>query len=182
MVNRYESPHLFVREVWALYRELPKKTRNPSNNGRVFEYILCETLAREGILPFYYQTRFSLVPNADFDIVCYDPRRPVVLSAKVSLRERYKQADLEGMILRQVYRSAESYLITLSAGESQTVQRKIAGGEVAGLARCVLADSPDYDALLAELKTRTFSLSEAIEPLESGIAVMGREIRRPASG
>ena len=53
------------------------------------------------------------------------------------------------------------------------VQSKIESGDVAGLTRCVLADSPDYDALLAELKTRTFSLSEAIEPLASGIAVVG---------
>lgn len=77
------------------------------------------------------------------------------------------------LILRQVYRSAESYLITLNAGESRAVQNKIENSNVAGLTRCVLADSPDYDALLAELKTRTFSLSEAIEPLASGIAVVG---------
>lgn len=111
-----------------------------------------------------------MIAPADFDIVRYDPRHPAVLSAKVSLRERCKQADLEGMVLRQVYRSAESYLITLSAGESRAVQNKIESGDVAGLTRCVLADSPDHDALLAELK-RTFSLSEAIEPLASGIAV-----------
>lgn len=178
MVNSYEKPHAFVSEMWGLYTEQrPKERRKPSITGRIFEYILCETLAREGVLPFYYQTRFSMVPNADFDIVCYDPRRPVVLSAKVSLRERYKQADLEGMILRQVYRGAESYLITLSAGESRAVQSKIESGDVAGLTRCVLADSPDYDALLSELKTRTFSLSEAIEPLASGIAVVGARAR-----
>ena len=112
-----------------------------------------------------------MIAPADFDIVRCDPRRPVVLSAKVSLRERCKQADLEGVILRQIYRSAESCLIALSGSESRAIQSKIESGDVAGLTRCVLADSPDYDALLAELKTRTFSLSEAIEPLASGIAV-----------
>ena len=166
--------------MWGLYEKRSKGRRSPSIAGGVFEYILCETLAREGVLPFYCQTRFSLVPNSDFDIVCYDPRRPAVLSAKVSLRERCKQADLKGMVLRQVYRSEESCLITLNAGESRAVQSKIESGDVAGLTRCVLADSPDYNALLAELKTRTFSPSEAIEPLgerDSGggrVAVSGR--------
>ena len=69
--------------------------------------------------------------------------------------------------------SAESYLITLNAGESRAVHSKIESGDVAGLTRCVLVNSPDYYAPLAELKTRTFSLSEAIEPPANGIAVVG---------
>lgn len=96
-----------------------------------------------------------VIAPADFDIVRCDPRRPAVSSAKVSLRERCKQADLEGMILRQVYRSAESCLIALSGSESRVVQSKIESGDVAGLTRCVLADSPDYDALLAGRRKRS---------------------------
>ena len=134
-------------------------------NGRVFEFTICETLKREGIAPFYYQANFTLVPNADFDLVCYHPRRPVVLSAKVSLRERYKQADLEGFALRQVYRNARSYLLTLS-DEHIGVQEKIREGDVAGLVDCIRADSPAYDTLLDELKSESFSLAEEIIPIE----------------
>jgi len=40
------------------------------------------------------------------------------LTIKTSLRERYKQADLEGLALKQVYRKSKTYLITLSGQES----------------------------------------------------------------
>ena len=166
-VNCYEKPHKFVDEAYSAY--LAGYRSSPSVNGRVFEYIICETLKREGIVPFYYQAKFALVPNADFDIVCYHPRMPVALSAKVSLRERYKQADLEGIALRQVYRNARSYLLTLS-DEQAGVRDKIRSGDVAGLTDCVRADSPDYDMLLDELKQTPFSLADAIEPL------MGRAV------
>lgn len=71
----------------------------------------------EEIQPFYYQAKFHHVPPCKCDIVLYDDRRPVVLSVKVSLLERYKQADLEGIALRQVYRQARQYLITLNRQE-----------------------------------------------------------------
>ncbi len=144
---------------------MTKYPSNPSLNGAVFEYLVCETLAREGITPFYYQAKFALVPNADFDVVCYNAKRPVVLSMKVSLRERYKQADLEGIALRQVYRNAESYLITLSNEETIGVSRKIADGDITGLTACVVASSPDYSALLQALKQHAFEYAESIMPI-----------------
>ena len=162
-VETYPAPHEFVRQMYGKYLESHKS--NPSVNGRMFEFIICETLVREGIAPFYYQAKFTLVPNADFDIVCYHNRRPVVLSAKVSLRERYKQADLEGFALSQVYRSAKSYLLTLS-DEYARVQEKIRAGDVVGLTDCIRADSLAYDALLKELKRETFSAAQAIIPIE----------------
>lgn len=132
----------------------------------MLEYLICETLKREGITPFYYQAKFKLVPNIDFDLVCYHPSRPVVLSAKVSLRERYKQAVLEGFILGQVYRDSKTYLITLNADEQAREQRKIQSGEVVGLADIIRADFKDYDALLEELKQETFTPAAPIVPLE----------------
>ena len=71
---------------------------------------------------------------------------------KVSLRERYKQADLEGMALRQVYRNAESYLITLS-DEAVGVTRKIENGDIAGLSGCIRADMPAYSHFFRKLES-----------------------------
>lgn len=154
---------MFVQQAYEQYLNTNKS--NPSVNGRIFEFIIAETLKREGIVPFYFQAKFVLVPNADFDLVCYHPRQPVVLSAKVSLRERYKQADLEGLALRQVYRNARSYLLTLS-DEQTGVHEKIEAGDVVGLTDCIKADSPDYDRLLVDLTQSSFSLAESIIPLE----------------
>ncbi len=159
----YKSPHEFIKTAYAEY--LDKYGNNPSINGRVFEYLICETLAQAGITPFYYQAKFERVPNADFDVVLYCPKSPIVLTMKVSLRERYKQADLEGLALRQVYRSAKSYLITLSAGEAPNVVKKIEGGDVAGLDKCILANDPEYTNLIEELKMKKFCIAKAIIPI-----------------
>ena len=163
-LDNYSVPHEFIRLAYDLYIEEYGSNRN--TNGKMLEYLMCETLVREGITPFYYQAKFKLVPNVDFDLVCYHPVRPVVLSAKVSLRERYKQAVLEGFILGQVYRSSKSYLITLSRDEQARERRKILSGDVVGLADCLIADSPDYDALLEDLKKETFTPANPIVPLE----------------
>ena len=159
----YSKPHEFIRQAYSTYLEVHGS--NNSVNGKMLEYLICETLKREGITPFYYQAKFKLVPNVDFDLVCYHPTRPVVLSAKVSLRERYKQAVLEGFILGQVYRSSKTYLITLS-NEQTRERRKIQSGAIVGLEDILRADCPDYDAMLEELKKETFTLANPIVPLE----------------
>ena len=116
----------------------------------MFEFLVAEILLREQVIPFYFQARLNHVPNAEFDFVCFDPTRPVVLSCKVSLRERYKQADLEGMALKQVYRLAESHLITLSK-EATGVKKKIKNGDVVGLTSCIRADQAEFDDFVERL-------------------------------
>ncbi len=117
-------------------------------------------------MPFYYQARFEYVPNADFDVVLYDRSSPVVLTMKVSMRERYKQSVLEGWALWQVYRNAETWLITLEESEAPNVQRKIDSGEIVGVNGCILASTPAYDELLDDLKNRQFELAQNILPLK----------------
>ncbi len=158
-----KPPHRFIAAAWEVYTGA--YPNNPSVNGRVFEWLVCECLAREGVAPFYYQGRFERIPNAEFDVVCYERNRPVVLSMKVSLRERYKQADLEGMALRQVYRNAECYLLTLSGGETPRVNKKIKSGDIAGLNKCIVASEKEFSELLKELASRQFTSAEAVRPL-----------------
>ena len=78
--ERYTSPHAFVKSAYENYTK--NYPDNKSINGRIFEYLICETLAQHKIAPFYYQAKFDLVPNADFDVVLYHPQRPVVLTMK----------------------------------------------------------------------------------------------------
>lgn len=120
-------------------------------------------------MPFYFQARFALVPNADFDVICYHPQQPVALSMKVSLRERYKQAVLEGGALQQVYRRARCYLITLSESEAKGVSEKIEKGDINGLDGCVLAHKVAFTELLQELKTCEFTRAEKITPITGSV-------------
>lgn len=163
----YTTPHKFVSDAYSGY--LSRGETTPSTNGRIFEYLICETLAREDITPFYYQARFDRVPNADFDVVLYDQNRPVVLTMKTSLRERYKQSVLEGWALWQVYRNAETWLITLEENEAPNVQLKIESGDIVGVNGCILASSSAYDDLLAELRMRQFKVADSIKPLQGKI-------------
>ncbi len=144
---------------------MSKCQKNPAINGKVFEFLICETLAHEEILPFYYQAKFERVPNVDFDIVFYQRKAPLALSLKVSLRERYKQADLEGMALKQVYRKAKNLLITLADSEVGSVINKIKTGDIMGLDECILANKKEYSQLLLRLKKDTFEKSEPLQPL-----------------
>ena len=136
-----------------------------SLGGKIFELMISDVLAQHGILPFYWQAEFVLVPNARFDFICYRPKAPVVLAAKTSLRERYKQADLEGMALKQVYRRASCHLITTSPDEAAGVVRKITAGDVAGIDRCILAETPEFDELIAEMREMSFTEAAPIKPI-----------------
>ena len=127
-------------------------------------------LYSKGILPFYIQAKISFVPNATYDIVLYSSANyPITLSIKTSLRERYKQADLEGLALKNVHRRAKNYLITLSAKEYEGVRKKIQEGDVAGLDKIILADSKEFDNLLTELSQMSFVKPETIEVIKGKI-------------
>jgi hypothetical protein len=143
-------------------------TRN--DNGAIFEYLIIMCLYSKRILPFYIQAKISFVPNATYDIVLYSSENyPITLSIKTSLRERYKQADLEGLALKNVHRRAKNYLITLSAKEFEGVRKKIQQGDVAGLDKIVLADSKEFDELITELSQMNFIKPEKIEVIRGKI-------------
>ena len=82
---------------------------------------------------------------------------------KTSLRERYKQADLEAVALKYVHRKAENYLLTMDREEAESVSRKIATGAVLGLDKAVLASSDEFDSFVNNLKTKTFISPGSVE-------------------
>ena len=162
-VGAYALPHQFIRDLYAVYT-MPNTKKSNTVSGTVFELAICETLIREGITPFYHQAKFTFAPIVDFDIVCYHPERPVVLSAKTSLRERYKQAAFEGYLLKGVYGASQSYLLTLT-NEFKKVRQKIKEETIVGLTDCLRADSPEYDELLKKIKVIHFTQAVPIVPL-----------------
>ena len=157
------SPHELVKSFYELYES--NYPSNVSINGRIFEFLICDVLLQNRISPIYFQAKFAVIPNIDFDLICYDEKKPVSLSIKTSLRERYKQADLEAMALRQVYRNAECYLLVLT-DEYAGVRSKIQQGVLFGLTDCLRADTPDFDDLIQSLKGRQFSIAKPVTPIQ----------------
>jgi len=157
----------FIDELWSRYNSI-----TPSLNGKIFEGLLATVFYRSGILPFYVEAKLAFVPNVSFDFVAYSKEYgPIVLSAKTSLRERYKQADLEGMMLRQVHRRSKSYLITLNEKEARTVNDKIETGLVLGLDDVVIANSEGMDTLICGLKKLEYYEPEKIDILSGNRVV-----------
>ncbi len=174
MEIEYNKPSEYIRKQWAQYKE--NYSGNANLNGKIFEYILASLFIREKILPLYMQAKVAFVPNVDFDLMFYTRERgPICISAKTSLRERYKQADLESIALKYVHRKALSFLVTLS-DEAYGVREKIKTGDVIGLDDAVMADMSDFDDLIYKLKQYDLEEPPTVNVIESTQIVTERKV------
>lgn len=166
MKVKYKSPSDYIRIYWDAFKRLPDGNNNL--NGKIFEYILATLFVREGLLPLYLSAKVAFVPNVVYDLMFYTTERgPICISAKTSLRERYKQADLEAIALKYVHRKALSYLVTLEENEAKSVKAKIKSGDVIGLDDVIVATQPEFDNLIKELKMFKFSEPPTVKVIES---------------
>lgn len=166
-----EKPSDYVKKCWSLYNECDAKG-DGSLNGNIFELIIYTLLYKENIAPFYVQAEMTFVPNVTYDIIIYNKATPVSLSLKVSLRERYKQADLEAVALKYVHRKAKTFLLTMNEDEANVQSRKLAEGNMLGLDRIIYCGSSDLDTLIEELKKIKFKESDSVQ------VVSGRLIKK----
>ncbi len=163
---KYQYPSQYISSFWNAYQK--KYDGNNYLEGKIFEYILSTLCIREKLLPLYLNAKVAFVPNVIYDLMFYTfERGPICFSAKTSLRERYKQADLESIALKYVHRKALSYLITLDEKEAKGVKEKIKTGDVIGLDKVVVATSKDFDDLIKELKSYKFSEPPTVKVIQS---------------
>jgi hypothetical protein len=124
--------------------------------GTWMEYSLMVALKERGRTPLYWQTEFEGFKDNFFDIVLFTKEYgPVVLSPKTSLRERYKQADLEAHALRNLFPKSKFYLLSLDTDKNHiaNIRRKIADGDIKGIN--ALYDETNLDELFNELAPLT---------------------------
>ena len=173
----YDKPNEYIQQYWNAYIQHPE--RNNNLNGKVFEYILATLCVREGILPIYMSAKVAFVPNVIYDLMFYtNERGPICWSVKTSLRERYKQADLEAIALKYVHRKALSYLITLEENEARSVKAKIKNGDVIGLDDVIIATKEEFNELAAELKEFEFSEPPTVKVIESNQIITEEKVNR----
>lgn len=162
----YSKPSEYVNILWERYQKI--KNKNNNLNGVMFEYILATLCIRENILPLYMGAKVAFVPNVIFDIMFYTAERgPICWSVKTSLRERYKQADLESIALKYVHRKALSYLITLDKKEAKSAKTKIKTGDIIGLEDVIVATSEEFNNLVKNLKTFYFEKPPVVKVIQS---------------
>jgi hypothetical protein len=123
--------------------------------------------------------KVAFVPNVIYDIMFYTSERgPICWSVKTSLRERYKQADLESIALKYVHRKALSYLITLEEKEAKSVKAKIKSGDVIGLDDVIVATNEEFNQLILELKEFEFSEPPTVKVIESNQIITLEKVNR----
>jgi hypothetical protein len=162
----YDKPSDYVNYFWNEFKKIQGSNNNI--NGKIFEYILATLFVREKILPLYLSAKVAFVPNVIYDLMFYTSERgPICISAKTSLRERYKQADLEAIALKYVHRKALSYLVTLEENEADKVKAKIKSGDVIGLDNVIVATSNEFNELIEDLKLYKLSEPPNVKVIES---------------
>lgn len=154
------TPSEFVNLYWDLYKERYKGSN--SMNGTMFENLIIIALGRAGIKNIYVQTELTYVPSAIFDVFLYHTEGSYALSIKTTLRERWKQADLEALAIKQVHKDVKCYVVTLSVTE--VARRRRNDSVYAGLDRFVLANTSEFDDLVAELLEKDFQVAGS-EPI-----------------
>ena len=118
----YKTPSEYMNAMWNKYKPADKSN---NANGKIFESLFSCLLYREKIYPLYVQAKVAFVPNINFDFLVYSKEfGPIAISLKVSLRERYKQADFEAISLKYVHRKAKCFLFTLDKKEAESVAKK----------------------------------------------------------
>lgn len=161
----YDTPKEYVQKYWDAYNASGKINNNL--NGKLFELIIMTLLYREGIVPFYTQAHVTFVPSIDFDVILYKEDQyghiPYCLSLKTSLRERWKQADLEGEALKKVHRRAKCYLLCLNEQETKRINQKIVAGEAVGIDEVVYCLSDRFNTFIYELKSATYRRSIQVD-------------------
>lgn len=160
----YDLPQEYIRYYWDRYQA--SQSKNNSIGGNFFELIVYSLLYRENVLPFYSQAKVAFVPNIEFDTILYSKEKPVCLSLKTSLRERYKQADLEAIALKYVHRKAQCFLLTLDSQEARATKAKIPEGLLIGLDDVIDCNTEQIDNLITQLKNCIFEESRIIKVIE----------------
>jgi hypothetical protein len=165
------SPSQWIATHWQVYLTLGNQAAGEYLNknqqhGAVFELLVITLFYKLGLRPLFIQAKITFVPNVHYDMASYCKEfGPIAFSLKTSLRERYKQADLEAIALKYVHRKAKCYLITLQATEALGVNKKIASGEVIGLDEVVVATNPRFDELCQQWQSMAWVKPDAVEIL-----------------
>lgn len=163
---------LCMRRLWDKFED----KSIPSLNGKVFECLFAAMLFKCGVQPIHTQAKVTFVPNVEFDYLLYTREYgPVSLSMKTSLRERYKQAELEASALKNIHRNSKCYLVTLNKKEAKNLSEKIKKGIIWGLDAIYVATEPEINKLMTILQNLNI-----VEPSLIRVITSTKTIATPA--
>jgi hypothetical protein len=158
---------LWMKNCWDYFES---NNANRDLRGSFFEYLLAVLFVKKNLTPFTMQANLALIPSANYDFLFFtsNPRMPIVVSAKTSLREKYKQAELEAQALRNVFQQAKSYLISLNTVEVAVRKRDLVSGNLNFLTNVIDARSDEFNDFIAFMGEQTFVETTHLQVMKEG--------------
>ena len=142
------KPSEVVRELYLNRFEkiLGNKSNVNSLRGSSFENLILAIFLKNQIKPIYEQCTLQFVPNVRFDFVLFENQmKPLIISLKTSLRERYKQVELEAYYCKQVYKQSECIFISLDSEGVRAAEVKKNLFEVLYIDEFIIATDNKFD-------------------------------------
>ncbi|MEC4559247.1 MAG: hypothetical protein U9532_03740 ['Conium maculatum' witches'-broom phytoplasma] len=125
--------------------------------GKINEYLILLYLHNQGITHLYPQASLFFIPDNKFNLVLFTQKKRIIaFSFKTSLRERYRQAIIEGQQLKKLDTRFEYYLLTNNEPETQRLNHKIKQGKVQGINQVINLFSPSANHFFQNLLTNEF--------------------------
>ncbi|WAN63350.1 hypothetical protein RS022_04450 [Candidatus Phytoplasma rubi] len=125
--------------------------------GKINEYLILLYFQNQGIIHLYPQAYLFFISDIKFDLVLFTKtKRIIAFNFKTCLRDRYKQAMVEGQQLKKLDTRFEFYLLTNNEPETQRLNHKINQGKVQGINQVINLFSDSANNFLQNLITRQF--------------------------
>ena len=154
---KYEKPSQFFSHFWSKYEKFKKKYKknkgkeiNNTYNGQALEIILAYLFTRENIQIEKMDEEIDEVFFVKPDFLLTGTNQiKFFISANVSIRERWKQADWEAIKYKEKYPNAFCVLIMNDKFEYPAIKSKI---KHLDLDEVYLANSNDINQMINKLK------------------------------
>ena len=156
LTYNYNKPQEFFINFWNKYelfkkkfKSINKKEINNSFNGAALEIILAYLFTRENIQIYKMDENIDIkFVKPDF-ILIGKSKKKFFISVKVSLRERWKQADWEAIKYKDKYPNSKCFLVINNKKEYNSMKEKI---EFLSLDNVFFANSNDLNEMINLIK------------------------------
>ena len=131
--------------ILGLYMKIIKN----SINGQAFEFIFGLILDHENIVINSYNDEIPNIPLVKPDYIVNKNSNNIFISLKVSVRERWKQAEWESLKYKKYYSNAKCYLLMNHKKECSSLKKKLPLLDIDDI---FYAGSKDINDLILKLK------------------------------
>ncbi|CAM11638.1 Conserved hypothetical protein [Candidatus Phytoplasma australiense] len=128
-----------------------------SLRGKINEFFILLYFRYYGITNLYPQAYLFFIPDIKFDLVLFThTKRIIAFNFKTCLRDRYKQAIIEGQQLKKLDTRFEYYLLTNHTSETQRLNEKLKQGKVQSINKVINLFSPNSHSFFQNFSRRQF--------------------------